>query len=234
METSSIARFPRRIADLIDVKADGADVCLDIAFDILPAEFRHRRYPFKAYIFLARYSGTIDGRAFAFRKCYARGCPNNLCTHVSQAVKIANRYLLRDYHALQTGGFDVAETLFTLEDMIVKFETLREEGPVQLSVPELTAMAKSGKSITVDIALELIPAVEHFAHTEKARTYLSGEFTAKTADETYQCHRCFACYNTDHDDEEKDAAMRVANERLALVYSEFKESRIQHRETYFS
>jgi hypothetical protein len=153
---------------------------------------------------------------------------------VSQAVKIANRYLLRDYHALKSGGIEVAESLFTLEDMIIKFETLREEGPVQLSVPELTAMAKSGKSITVDITLELIPAVEHFVHTEKARTYLSGEFTAKTAHETYHCHRCFACYNTDLDDEEKNAAMRVANARLELVYSEFKESGILHRATYFS
>jgi hypothetical protein len=234
METSSIIRFPRRIADLIDVKAAGADVRLDIAFEILPAEFRHRLHPFQAYIFLAKYSGTIDGRVFDFRKCYARGCPNNLCTHVSQAVNIANRYLQRDYHALRSGGIEVTETLFSLEDMIVKFGTLKEEGPAHLSIPELTAMSKSGKSITVDITLELIPAVEHFSHADKARTYLSGEFTAKTTDKTYHCHRCFACFDTSQDDEEKETAIRVANARLALIYGEFKDSGILHRTTYFS
>ncbi|MGD8843960.1 MAG: hypothetical protein PVI54_00535 [Desulfobacteraceae bacterium] len=234
MESSSIVRFPRRIADLIDVKAAGADVRLDIAFEILPVEFRHRRHPFQAYIFLAKYCGTIEGRGFDFRKCYARGCPNNLCTHVSQAVKIANRYLQRDYHVLKSGGIEVTETLFSLEDMIVKFETLKEEEPSHLTIPELTAMAKSGKSITVDITLELIPAVEHFSHSDKARTYLSGEFTANTVDRTYHCHRCFACFDTDQDGEQKETAIRVANTRLALVYSEFEKSGIQHRTTYFS
>jgi hypothetical protein len=234
METSSIVSFPRRIADLIDVKAAGADVRLDIAFEILPVEFRHRRHPFQAYIFLARYSGTIDERAFDFRKCYARGCPNNLCTHVSQAVNIANRYLQRDYRALQSGGIDVTETLFGLEDMIVKFDILTEEGPAHLSIPELTAMAKSGKSITVDIALELIPAVEHFSHTDNARTYLSGQLTAKTVDQSYHCHRCFACFDTDRDDEEKETAMRVANSRLALIYSEFKDNGILYWPKYYS
>lgn len=234
METSSIVHFPRRIADLIDVKAAGADVRLGIAFEILPAEFQHRRHPFQAFIFLSKYSGTVDGRPFDFRKCYARGCPNNLCTHVSQAVNIANRYLQRDYHRLRSGGIDVAEILFTLEEMIVKFETLQEEGPAQLSIPELTTMAKSGKSITVDMTLELIPAVEHFSHTDNAQTYLSGEFTAKTVDETYHCHRCFACFGTDHEDEEKETAIRVANARLALIYSEFKESGVMHQPQYFS
>jgi hypothetical protein len=89
-------------------------------------------------------------------------------------VNIANRYLQRDYHALKSGGIDVTETLFSLKDMIVKFEALKEEGPAHLSIPELTALAKSGKSITVDIALELIPAVEHFANADEARTYLIG------------------------------------------------------------
>lgn len=234
METSSIARFPRRIADLIDVKAAGADVRLGIAFEILPAEFRHRRHPFQAYIFVVKYSGTIDGRPFDFRKCYARGCPNNLCTHVSQAVNIANRYLQRDYHALRSGGLDVTETLFTLEDMIVKFETLKEDEPVQLTIPELTAKAKSGKPITVDIELELIPTVEHFAHSDNARTYLSGNFKARTADGICHCHRCFACFDTDHEDEEKQTAIRVANARLALIYNEFKESGILYRLQYFS
>jgi hypothetical protein len=234
METSSITQFPRRITDLIDAKAAGADVRLEIAFEILPAEFQHRSHPFQAYIFLAKYSGTIDGRAFDFRKCYARGCPNNLCTHVSQAVDIANRYLQRDYHTLKSGGIDVTETLFSLDDMIVKFENLKEEGPVQLSIPELTAMAEAGKSITVHIELELIPAVEHFSHSDNAQTFLSGELTAKTVDETYHCHRCFACFATDHEDEEKETAIRVANARLAMVYSEFRDSGIMHQPQYFT
>jgi len=222
MVTASIARFPRRITDLTDARAAGCDVHLEIAFEILPADFQHRTHPFQAYIFLARYSGAIDERPFEFRKCYARGCPNNLCTHVSQAVKIANRYLQRDYRALKAGNIQVREeALFSLGDMIVKFEKLKEKGPLTLTLPELTVLAKAGKAITVEIELEMIPAVEHFADTKNAQTFLSGQFNARAEDETYYCHRCFACFPTDQEEEQKKIAVKVANARLAVVYNDF-------------
>lgn len=233
MEALSITRDPRRITDLIEAKSGGSDVQLNIRFEIIPAEFHHRSNPFQAYIFLARYVGAIDGRAFEFRKCYARGCPNNLCTHVSQAVKIANRYLQRDYHALETGGIDVDKILFSLDDMVIKFDALKDDGPPQLSIPDLVVIAKSGKVITVQVTLELIPAVEHFSSIEKPQTFLSGVFRALSEDEIYHCHRCFACFPTDKEDEEREQAVRVANARLALVYDDFKASGIICQPQYF-
>jgi hypothetical protein len=234
MEALSLTRDPRRITDLIDAKRGGADVRLTLRFEIIPAEFHHRTNPFQAYIFLARYTGTIDGRGFDFRKCYARGCPNNLCTHVSQAVKIANRYLQRDYHTLDSGGIEVAKPLFSLDDMVIKFDTLKEEGPPQMSLPELIAIAKSGMLITVQVALELIPAVEHFADTKHPQTFLSGIFRALAEDEIYHCHRCFACFSTEKKDEEREQAIKVANARLALVYDEFQSSGIICQSQFFS
>jgi hypothetical protein len=234
METISILQYPRRITDLIEAKSGGADIHLKIDFEIIPAEFHHRASPFQAFIFLARYAGTIDAQAFEFRKCYARGCPNNLCTHVSQAVNIANRYLQRDYHALAMGGIDVDNTLFSLDDMVIKFDALKADGPPQLSIPELIGIAKSGKVITVQVTLELIPAVEHFAGMRNAQTFLSGVFSAMAEDEIYHCHRCFACFQTERQYHERPVAVRVANARLDLVYSEFKESGIIYQPQFFS
>jgi hypothetical protein len=233
MEALSIARDPRRITDLIDAKRGGLDVQLKIRFEIIPAEFHHRANPFQAFIFLARYAGTIDERAFEFRKCYARGCPNNLCTHVSQAVKIANRYLQRDYHALETGGLDVERAFFSLEDMVIKFDALKDDGPPQLSIPELLAIAKGGKVMTVQVTLELLPAVEHFSGSETAQTFLGGVFRALAEDEIFHCHRCFACFPTEKEDEERERAVKVANARLAVVYDNFKASGIICQPQYF-
>jgi hypothetical protein len=234
MEALSITRDPRRITDLIDAKRGGSDVRLNIRFEIVPVEFHHRSNPFQAYVFLARYIGAIDGKAFEFRKCYARGCPNNLCTHVSQAVKIANRYLQRDYHALATGGIDIDRTLFSLDDMVIKFDTLKEDGPPQLSLPELISIAKSGALITVQVSLELIPAVEHFSGYKNPQTFLSGIFRALTDDEIYHCHRCFACFPTEKEDEEREQAIKVANARLALVYEDFQNTGIICQSQFFS
>jgi hypothetical protein len=235
METAAIELAPRRISDLVDAKQAGAEVALQTSFEILPTDFHHKRSPFQAYIFLARYSGTIDGNPFAFRKCYARGCPNNLCTHVSIAVQIANRYLQRDYHALTTAGIPVAQTLFSLDDMVVKFERLKCETPEILTLHDLVAAARAGERIRLEIGLEFLPAVEHFARQENAQTFLSGEFRALTASGAdYSCHRCFACYATQAAQAERSAAVKVANARLKLIYQEFDQCGIAYKRLFFT
>ena len=233
METSSILSDPRRITDLVEAKAAGAALQVQICFEILPADFHHGGSPFQAYIFLARYHGTIDGAPFEFRKCYARGCPNNLCTHVSQAVNIANRYLQRDYRTLKTAGIEMDEILFTLDAMVVKFDQLEASDQPALTIDELVDLARAGKKMAVDLVLGYMPAVEHFAHQQKAQTFLSGEFTARVADKTYKAQRCFACFPTDRSAEEKPMAIKVANARLALIFQAFERVGITHRPDFF-
>jgi hypothetical protein len=221
MEISINPENPRRISDLVAAAAAGESVNLQTDFEILPVEFLHQANPFQAYIFLARYSGTIGARPFAFRKCYARGCPNNLCIHVSQAVAVANRYLQRDYHTLTCAGIAVAEVFFSLEEMIVKFESLKADGPAPLTIPEVIDLAAAGGTVGVELELEIVPAVEHFGHQKNAQTFLSGQFTFRLKDRQYVCQRCFACYASDHDAHEKAQAVTVANARLQLIFDQF-------------
>jgi len=118
---------PRRITDLVNLKKQGKQVTCSPEFEIYPVDFVHRKNQFQAYVFLCRHNGMVDGQAYSFRKCYARGCPNNLCQHVSQAVMIANRHLQRDYQALGSAGVEVSEQLFTLENMMIEFENKKGE-----------------------------------------------------------------------------------------------------------
>lgn len=225
METRALSDSPRRITDLVDAAKAGSDITVDRVFDILPVDFHHAANPFHAYIFLVHYRGAIAGQPFAFRKCYARGCPHNLCTHVNQAVIIANRYLERDRQTLATAGIDLEEKGFTLEDMVVKFERRDERAEPALTIPELIVLASNAEaSMTVGVSLEYMPAVEHFANQKNAQTYLSGEFMAQLADKIYRSHRCFACYGTDNAREEKPRAVIVANARLAGIYKAFDKS----------
>jgi hypothetical protein len=233
METTSTASSPNRITDLVDARNSGAEVCLSTTFEIIPVDFHHRSQPFHAYIFLALFSGSVDQAPFEFRKCYARGCPNNLCTHVSQAVTIANRYLQRDLYRLKSAGIETKEKLFSLDDMILKFENLKEQGQSALTIPELIAIARGGRKIRVAIDLEFLPAVEHFANQKKPQTFLSGEFAAETDAESFMCHRCFACYPTGSEKSEKMTAVKVANARLSLIYDEFDQAGIDYNRKLF-
>jgi len=234
MKAKSSASAPMRITDIVNAKARGATIVVQIRFEILPVDFRHGSSPFQAYIFLAHYHGTVDTVAFEFRKCYARGCPNNLCTHVSQAVNIANRYLQRDYNALASAGIVMPPNLFTLDDMVVKFERLKESDEPSLTIPEVIGLAQAGKQISVTLQLAFLPAVEHFANQENAQTFLSGELTASTEKKTYHCHRCFACFPTDSSGNERMRAIQVANARLELMFKDFERVGIAHEKQLFS
>jgi hypothetical protein len=233
MEQSNTNSPPRRITDLIELKKGGANLLCRTEFDILPVDFEHRNKPFRAYIFLCCYTGNIDGKEFLFRKCYARGCPHNLCPHVSQAIMIANRYLQRDYLRLKQGGIDIEEKLFTLDEMVVKFEDLKEKRGAILTIHDFIKLAREGNQVAVNIALEYVPAVEHFANHKNAQTFLTVDFTVDCLESTNYYERCLACYPTEEADGERKMAAEIANERLRLLYQEFDAVGIIYEKLFF-
>jgi hypothetical protein len=233
MEQSTINDLPNRVTDLIGLQKRGLDVICQTSFEILPVDFAHRANPFQAYIFLCRYNGTIDGQEYSFRKCYARGCPHNLCPHVSQAIMIANRYLQRDYQRLKKAGLSIEKKLFTLEDMVVKFNGIQEDYRPTLSIHDYITIAKEGNDVAVVVELEYVPAVEHFANYKNSQIFLMVDFTVTSLGETHHHERCLACYPTEREEEEKSKMEKVANERLRLLYQEFDEASITYEKCFF-
>ena len=233
MAENNVHKPPRRVTDLVELKKSGSEVTCEPSFEVLPVDFAHRKHQFQAYVFLCRYSGSVDGQEYLFRKCYARGCPHNLCPHVAQAVMIANRYLLRDFRRLRQGGIDVPETMFTLDDMVVKFEDLKEdEGPV-LTIHDYINIANEGNDVSVEITLESVPAVEHFAGEKNKQTFLNVDFAVTTLGRTGHYQRCLGCYATENEKEERPVAVAVANQRLSLLYQEFDQAGIKYDKRFF-
>jgi hypothetical protein len=230
---SGMSPSPGRIADLVELKRQGFDVTCEPVFEIIPVDFTQRNFAYQAYVFLCRYVGTISGEPYAFRKCYARGCPNNLCPHVFQAVMIANRHLSRDCERLKAAGIQVAERAFSLAEMMVKFDGAKEEVGPLLTIYDYIRMAGEGNAVRVDVTLEYLPAVEHFANYENAQTFLNGDFAVQALAKTGTYQRCLACYPTEREKEEKPQAIRIANQRLTLLYREFDKVSIQHHKKFF-
>ena len=224
---------PHRVTDLIAIKKSGTSVKCNVSFEILPVDFAHRDNPFQAYIFLSRYTGEADGQEFSFRKCYARGCPHNLCPHVSQAVMIANRYLQRDYRRLEEGGIEIEKELFTLPDMMVKYDdTYAEYGSV-MTIHDYINMAREGNDVSVKINLEYVPAVEHFAGHKNAQLFLMVSFAVTTLGQTSHIERCLACYPEEKEEDEKQDKIDIANNRLKFLYEEFERAAVKYENTYF-
>jgi hypothetical protein len=234
MKETRVNVMPKRVTDLIEAKRNGAEVSCETAFEIVPVDFAHRRNPFKAFVFLCRYSGMLGNRPYAFRKCYARGCPHNLCPHVSQAVLIANRYLQRDLRRLRDVGIGVEDKLFTLNEMVVKFDTAKEQRDAVLTIDDYVGIAHEGNPVEVAIELEYVPAVEHFVHHENAQTFLTVHFMITCLGGSCHFERCLACYPTAEERREKPHMVEVANERLKLMYKNFDGAGIKYEESFFA
>jgi len=220
MTSTETFRAPMRVTDLIERHNAGAAVVCRTQFDILPVDFTHRTNPFTAVIFLCQYSGAINGNDFSFRKCYARGCPHNLCPHVSQAVLIANRYLQRDYHRLESAGIAVEKKLFSLEEMVLKFDRQKDETGPAMALHDYVGLARQGKEIAIRPKLDFVSAVEHFDRFENKMVFLMADFAVTCEGITTHLERCLACYPVDREDEEGRAKIDLANERLKLFYQE--------------
>lgn len=233
MEPQTRHITPHRIADLIQLKSGGADVVCRPSFEILPVDFAHRQYQFSAHVFLCRFNGEADNVSYSFRKCYARGCPHNLCPQVSQAVMIANRHLQRDLDRLQRCGIMVEQRLFSLDDMVVKFEKLHEDREPFLEIYDYIDMAGKGTAVSVAGELEYVPAVEHFVGHKNAQTFLMENFVVTMDGTPHSCQHCFACYATDRQTEEQPTAVAVANARLADLYEQFEQVGIQYQKHFF-
>lgn len=227
---------PRRITDIAALKRGGADVVVAPSFEVAPVDFTQRDNPYQAHIFLCRYAVTVDGRSYSFRKCYARGCPNNLCPHVSQAVMIANRYLQRDYATLKAAGIAVDDAkLFELGDMLTKFESGSEQDADSAkTLFDYIEAAKSGALTSAEVVLEYLPAVEHFSNYQNAQTFLYGRFHFIASDRSGETHRCLACFPTESKEAEKQVAVDIANQRLEGIYAAFDEAGIRYEKVFFN
>ncbi len=234
MSPISLHNPPIRITDLIELNRQGAAISCAPDFKIIPVDFSHRACRFRALVFLCRYSGTVDGQRYTFRKCYARGCAHDQCPRVSQAVMIANHYLQRDYHRLEQSGIEIEKKLFTLEEVAAELMDIREDRKQSVFIDDYIRMAKEGLSISAEVSLEYVPATEHFEYHKNDQTFLMASFVMEARGESATCQRCLGCYPTEKEEEQRPAQVRVANDRLSHLYGEFDLCSVSYEKQFFA
>ena len=234
MEQPTTRTKPHRIVDLVTFQEEGADVTCNTSFEVIPVDFQHRDNAYQAHVFMCYFRGMVNEEEYVFRKCYARGCSHNLCPHVSQAVMIANRYLQQDYRLLREAEIEVEERLFTLEDMVVKFEGYLDEHDPTLTIDDYLNIAREGNEVTVEIEPEYVPSVEHFGNYKNAQTFLTANFVITCLGKRHEVDRCFACYTSEKEKEDKTHMAQVANARLEQLYKAFDQASVRYEKRFFS
>lgn len=225
---------PRRISDLISLKRNGLTVTCQTYFEIVPLEVDNDGDTVRAFIFLCRYGGTVDGEAYGFRKCYARACSGHQCSHIYQAIMTAKSYANADYDKLERAGIVLEKRRMTLEEVAKKFEGMQETyGPTQI-IHDYIDMAQQGYDIEIDPVLNVLSAQEYVDNYKIQRSFLMVVFGVTCREKTRQHERCFACYSTDQEVLEKKEKMDIANDRLKILYDEFDKASIKCEKQFFN
>jgi len=146
---------------------------------------------------------------------------------------IANRYLQRDYKKLEDAGVLVQRRLFTLEDMVVKFDEMKEEHVPIMAIHDYINIAREGNKVAVAPALEFVTGVEHFANYQNQQVFLMVDFAVTTLGKTHHYERCLACYEAEKEQQEKSKAINIANQRLKLLYEEFDLASVKYEKRFF-
>jgi hypothetical protein len=141
--------------------------------------------------------------------------------------------LQRDYHRLETAGIAVDKQLFTLEEMVRKFDRKKDDADSALALHDYVNLAKEGCEVIVNPSLELVSAVEHFDRFENKMIFLMADFSIACQGSTHQVERCLACYPVDKEADEKQAKIDVANARLKLFYEALESAGGQAEKLFF-
>jgi len=85
----------------------------------------------------------------------------------------------------------------------------------------------------VEMALEFVPGVEHFANYKNQQVFLMVDFSITLLGKTHHYERCLACYEADKEQQEKPQKIDIANERLKILYNEFDQVSIKYEKRFF-
>jgi hypothetical protein len=75
-----------------------------------------------------------------------------------------------------------------------------------MAIHDYINLAREGNDVSVDIQLEYVPAVEHFANHKNAQIFLDGRFQITCLGKTSHIERCLACYPKEKEAQEKSKA----------------------------
>ena len=233
-EKTSDEQAVKRIQDLLWAKSKGQSIVCNPRLELIPADFFNKLTWERVRIFVCRFSGSVAGTDFSFRKCYGRTQLNGSCRGGTNAVMTANRFLEKDYHRLQKTGIKTSGPLFSLQDLLIDQNLPQETGFPPMTIYDFIYMAEEGNQVIVEVDLDTITAIEHYPDVNVAQNYLMADFTVIALGNTSHCQRCLASYPAIEEDTRGASMMRVANNRLQALYRTFKKAGIEYNISFFS
>jgi hypothetical protein len=224
---------PARVRDLILASGQGLDVSFVADPQVIYTDFFHENQWKPAHILLCWFTGTVGGVPFDFRKCYSRSLLTGTCIQGINAVMSANRYLQADYRLLGEVGITVPRAFFSIQEVLLRQPTDQDADCNPMTVNDVVQIAREGNEVIVEVKLDAVMAIEHYAEMDSDKIYLMADLVVITLGSTTHCKRCLGSYAAENEEQEKIPAVSVANQRLQDIYELFREAEVSFNECFF-
>ncbi len=224
---------PGRISDLIRLKEDHASVTCRAGFDIVPMTFAEDDHTYRALMFLCRFSGTAGGKEYGFRKCYARGCPNDRCAATYRAIVAADRYMKADFDRLGRAGIILERPQLELDRYADKIGRRLRDDESSVMIQGFIEQAEHRREVWIEPKLSMVHATEQLPKYEMDMVFLMVCFEASYRNHKHNYDICLSCYPLDQEEDQIKEKIHVANERIRSFYDFFRKSSVGFSEKYF-
>jgi hypothetical protein len=209
---NNISEEVQTLAELIEAAASGKKVEIEGKPDRKVVRIEREGRQVDSVILSMAYSGTVDGKPFAFKKDYSFA--DDDAQYALDCLLSANNRLQVDYDRLKEAGIAIEHDLFTFQNSFIGLKGDASVKTPAMRLQNFIHFAQTGIPITVDVSLKRPSIVVKQEDGERKGFGLVGSFVFTTGWEKTTIEKIYATGSYDDPKKYQEELKGVANRRL--------------------
>ena len=202
----------KMLEGLIEAAASGKKVEIEGKPDRKVVRLEREGRQVDSVILSMAYSGTVDGKAFAFKKDYSFA--DDDAQYALDCLLIANNRLQVDYDRLKEAGIQIEHDLFTFQNSFIGLKGDASVRTPALRLQNFIHFAQTGIPITVAVSVKRPTIIVKQDGGERKGFGLVASFVFTTGWEKTTIEKIYATGSYDDTKKYQEELKEVANRRL--------------------
>jgi len=209
---SKLSQEVKMLEGLIDAAASGKKVEIEGKPDRKVVRLEREGRQVDSVILSMAYSGTVDGKPFAFKKDYSFA--DDDAQYALDCLLSANNRLQVDYDRLKEAGIQIEHDLFTFQNSFIGLKGDASVRTPALRLQNFIHFAQTGIPITVDVSVKRPTIIVKQDGGERKGFGLVASFVFTTGWEKTTIEKIYATGSYDDTKKYQEELKEVANRRL--------------------
>ena len=209
---SNLSEEVKMLEALIDAAASGKKVEIEGKPDRKVVRLEQEGRQVDSVILSMAYSGTVDGKAFAFKKDYSFA--DDDAQYALDCLLIANNRLQVDYDRLKEAGIQIEHDLFTFQNSFIGLKGDASVKTPALRLQSFIHFAQTGIPITIAVSVKRPTIIVKQDGGERKGFGLVASFVFTTGWEKTTIEKIYATGSYDDTKKYQEELKEVANRRL--------------------